>query len=339
MDDAVKFMKEAATKSYSKKGEAIVQMNHNAIECGVKEVRKVKVPKEWAKAEDGAVQEMADTGRPEIKDYIENILKPINKQQGDKLPVSTFVENADGTVPLGSAAYEKRGIAVDVPCWLPENCIQCNFCSFVCPHACIRPIIMNEEEVKNAPEGMKMKPATGMPGYQFSMPRGYVTTASDELGRKTVMDLVSDIPARLYPVGRLDKDSEGLLLMTNDGAFAQAVTHPSGGISKLYRVTVQPRADEATILKLSSGVVLDDGTKTMPCAINVVTDEPGRTVMEMTLKEGKNREIRRMCESVGLEVVRLKRNAEGVVKLGMLKPGTYRELTKAEVNGLRAAAA
>ena len=163
--------------------------------------------------------------------------------------------------------------------------------------------------------------------------------SNDELGRKTVMDLVSDIPARLYPVGRLDKDSEGLLLMTNDGAFAQAVTHPSGGISKLYRVTVQPRADEATILKLSSGVVLDDGTKTMPCAINVVTDEPGRTVMEMTLKEGKNREIRRMCEAVGLEVVRLKRNAEGVVKLGMLKPGTYRELTKAEVNGLRAAAA
>ena len=166
-------------------------------------------------------------------------------------------------------------------------------------------------------------------------PRGYVTTASDELGRKTVMELVSDIPARLYPVGRLDKDSEGLLLMTNDGAFAQAVTHPSGGISKLYRVTVQPRADESQILKLSSGVVLDDGTKTMPCAINVVTDEPGRTVMEMTLKEGKNREIRRMCETVGLEVVRLKRNAEGVVKLGMLKPGTYRELTKAEINGLR----
>lgn len=170
-------------------------------------------------------------------------------------------------------------------------------------------------------------------------PRGYVTTASDELGRKTVMELVADIPARLYPVGRLDKDSEGLLLMTNDGAFAQAVTHPSGGISKLYRVTVQPRADEAQILKLSSGVMLDDGTKTMPCAINVVTDEPGRTVMEMTLKEGKNREIRRMCEAVGLEVIRLKRNAEGVVKLGMLQPGKYRELTKAEVNGLRAAAA
>ena len=173
----------------------------------------------------------------------------------------------------------------------------------------------------------------------YNKPMGEVTTVADPEGRPTVMDKFRDYPVRLYPVGRLDYDSEGLLLMTNDGAFAQAVTHPSGGISKLYRVTVQPRADEATILKLSSGVVLDDGTKTMPCAINVVTDEPGRTVMEMTLKEGKNREIRRMCEAVGLEVVRLKRNAEGVVKLGMLKPGTYRELTKAEVNGLRAAAA
>ena len=175
--------------------------------------------------------------------------------------------------------------------------------------------------------------------YMLNKPRGFVTTTSDELGRKTVMDLMEGVPARVFPVGRLDRDSEGLLLMTNDGAFAQAVTHPSGGISKLYRVTVQPRADEAQILKLSSGVVLDDGTKTMPCAINVVTDEPGRSVLEMTLKEGKNREIRRMCEAVGLEVIRLKRNAEGVVKLGMLQPGKYRELTKAEVNGLRAAAA
>ena len=115
--------------------------------------------------------------------------------------------------------------------------------------------------------------------------------------------------------------------------------HPSGGISKLYRVTVQPRATEQQVLKLSAGVVLDDGTKTLPCTINVVVDEPARTVMEITLKEGKNREIRRMCEAVGLEVVRLKRNAEGVVKLGMLKPGEYRELTKQELAGLRAAAA
>ena len=175
--------------------------------------------------------------------------------------------------------------------------------------------------------------------YMMNKPRG-VITATEDARQETVLDLMAGEHRKdISPVGRLDKDSEGLLLMTNDGAFAQAVTHPSGGISKLYRVTVQPRADEAQIIKMSSGVVLDDGTKTLPCAINVVTDEPGRTVMEMTLKEGKNREIRRMCEAVGLEVVRLKRNAEGVVKLGMLKPGTYRELTKAEINGLRSAAA
>ena len=169
VEDAVQFMKDAATKSYSKKGEAIVKMNHDAIETGVKEVRKVKVPKEWAKAVDGEKAAATIAGRPEIRDYIDNILIPVNAQQGDKLPVSTFVKDADGTVPLGSAAYEKRGIAVDVPCWLPENCIQCNFCSYVCPHAVIRPVILNEEEAKNAPEGMKMKNATGLPGYQFAM--------------------------------------------------------------------------------------------------------------------------------------------------------------------------
>ena len=168
-EDAIKFMKDAATKSYSKKGEAIVKMNHDAIECGAKEIKKVKVPKEWAKAVDGAAKEAEITGRPEIKGYIDSILDPVNAQQGDKLPVSAFVKDADGTVPLGSAAYEKRGIAVDVPCWIPENCIQCNFCSYVCPHAVIRPVIMNEDEAKNAPEGMKMKPATGLPGYQFAM--------------------------------------------------------------------------------------------------------------------------------------------------------------------------
>ena len=168
-EDAIKFMKDAATKSYSKKGEAIVKMNHDAIECGAKEVKKVKVPKEWAKAVDGAAKEAEITGRPEIKGYIDSILQPVNAQQGDKLPVSTFVKDADGTVPLGSAAYEKRGIAVDVPCWIPENCIQCNFCSYVCPHAVIRPAIMNEEEAKNAPAGMKMKPATGLQGYQFAI--------------------------------------------------------------------------------------------------------------------------------------------------------------------------
>lgn len=169
-------------------------------------------------------------------------------------------------------------------------------------------------------------------------PRGYITTRSDELGRKTVMELVKEVDAFLRPVGRLDKDSEGLLLMTDDGAFINLLTHPSSGVSKLYRVTVRPRATEEQLVKMSGGVVLDDGVKTQPCVLHVITDEPGRTVLEMTLHEGRNREIRRMCSAVGLEVIRLKRTAEGPVKLGMLQPGEYRELKKVEINGLRNAA-
>lgn len=169
-------------------------------------------------------------------------------------------------------------------------------------------------------------------------PRGYLTTRSDDRGRKTVMDLVQDVPAMLRPVGRLDKDSEGLLLMTDDGAFINLLTHPSGGVGKLYRVTVNPRATEEQIVQMASGVVLDDGVRTQPCVIHVVTDEPGRTVLEITLHEGRNRQIRRMCSAVGLQVVRLKRNAEGPVKLGMLQPGEYRELKKSEISALRNAA-
>lgn len=177
--------------------------------------------------------------------------------------------------------------------------------------------------------------------YHYLMlhkPRGYVTTTSDELGRKTVMDLVADYPVRLFPVGRLDRESEGLLLLTNDGEFANLMMHPSHGVSKLYRVTVRPRAGEAQLVALSEGVTLDDGARTQPAVISVAADEPGRTVLEMTIKEGKNREIRRMCEAVGLEVIRLRRSAVGAVKLGMLAPGSYRELTKSELNALRAAA-
>ena len=155
---------------------------------------------------------------------------------------------------------------------------------------------------------------------------------------KTVMELVADVPAMLRPVGRLDKDSEGLLLMTDDGAFINMLTHPSGGVGKLYRVTVNPRATEQQIIEMSSGVVLDDGVKTQPCVIHVVVDEPGRSVLEITLHEGRNRQIRRMCSAVGLQVVRLRRSAEGPVKLGMLQPGEYRELKKSEINALRNAA-
>ena len=172
--------------------------------------------------------------------------------------------------------------------------------------------------------------------YMLHKPRGYLTTTSDDRGRKTVMELMDDVPVRVFPVGRLDKDSEGLLILTNDGEFANLMMHPSHGVSKLYRVTVRPHASEEQIIQLTDGVVLDDGTKTRPAVIRVVTDE--RTVLEMTIREGKNRQIRRMCEAVGLDVIRLRRTALGAVRLGMLQPGRYRELTQQEVKALRTAA-
>ncbi len=174
--------------------------------------------------------------------------------------------------------------------------------------------------------------------YMLHKPRGYLTTTSDDRGRKTVMELMDDVPVRVFPVGRLDKDSEGLLILTNDGEFANLMMHPSHGVSKLYRVTVRPHASEEQIIQLTDGVVLDDGTKTRPAVIRVVTDEPERTVLEMTIREGKNRQIRRMCEAVGLDVIRLRRTALGAVRLGMLQPGHYRELTQQEVKALRTAA-
>ena len=174
--------------------------------------------------------------------------------------------------------------------------------------------------------------------YMLHKPRGYITTARDDRGRKTVMELISDVPERVYPVGRLDKDSEGMLLMTNDGELANMLTHPSHHVSKMYRVTVHPKASEEQIIALTDGVYLDDGSKTLPAIIRVVAEEDERTVMEMTIREGKNRQIRRMCEAVGLQVARLSRKSVGPVKLGMLAPGKYRELKPAEVIALKNAA-
>ena len=168
-DDAIKFMKDAATASYSKKGDAIVKMNHNAIDRGFADVEEIKVPDAWKNAPDSDNKDVAVGDRKDLVDFANEILFPITHERGESLPVSTFKDRADGTFPQGSAAYEKRGIAVDVPTWIPENCIQCNFCSYVCPHAVIRPAVMTEEEAKNAPEGMKMVPMTGMPGYSFGM--------------------------------------------------------------------------------------------------------------------------------------------------------------------------
>lgn len=168
----------------------------------------------------------------------------------------------------------------------------------------------------------------------LNKPRGYVTTVSDELGRKSVMELLDGIEERVYPVGRLDKNTEGLLLFTNDGKFSNDIMHPSKHISKTYRVTVRPDISEEQLVQLSTGIELD-GKKTLPATVTVVTKEENRVVLLMTIKEGRNRQIRRMCEAVGLEVARLRRISIGPLKLGMLKPGTWRKLKPDELRAIR----
>ncbi len=168
-DDAIKYMKDAATASYGKKGEHIVKMNHDAIDRGAQDVVKVDYPASWANAQDTDLTVKAEGGREDVLKYVNTIQNPINAFEGSKLPVSAFKDYVNGVLPLGSSAYEKRGIAIDVPNWNPENCIQCNFCSYVCPHAVIRPVAMTDEELKNAPEGTLSAPMTGVPGMNFVM--------------------------------------------------------------------------------------------------------------------------------------------------------------------------
>lgn len=170
----------------------------------------------------------------------------------------------------------------------------------------------------------------------LNKPRGYVTTMSDELDRRCVTELLEDFPERVYPIGRLDRNSEGLLLFTNDGKFANDIMHPSRHVSKTYRVTVRPGITDEQLVQLSEGVVID-GRRTLPANVTVLTQEQGRVVIQVVIREGRNRQVRKMCEAVGLEVARLKRTAVGPVKLGMLKPGTYRELTSEELRALRSA--
>jgi len=168
----------------------------------------------------------------------------------------------------------------------------------------------------------------------LNKPRGFVTTMSDEMDRKCVAQLVADVGKRVYPVGRLDRDSEGLLLFTNDGEFANALTHPSRHIAKVYRVSVKPAITEEQINVLTSSLMID-GRKTMPADVRVLSKEEDRSALEITLFEGRNRQIRRLCEEAGLETVRLKRMSIGQLKLGGLKVGEYRYLTNDEVSLLK----
>lgn len=172
----------------------------------------------------------------------------------------------------------------------------------------------------------------------LNKPRGYVTTMSDELDRRCVTELLKGVRDRVYPVGRLDKNSEGALLFTNDGAFANMIMHPAGSVSKTYRVTVRSGVNDEQLVTMSSPIEID-GRMTSPASVEVVEDaEPGRAVLRVVVNEGRNKQVRRLCEAAGLEVARLRRVAVGPVKLGMLKPGAYRELTREEVRALKAAA-
>ncbi len=166
--DAIQYMKDAATASYSKKGEAVVKMNHDAIDAGAQQVVKVDVPDSWKNAQYEELS-IKHEGNDELTKYVNDILVPISQFKGASLPVSAFSDYQTGEVPLGSAAYEKRGIAIDVPEWNKDTCIQCGNCSYVCPHACIRPVVLTKEELDNAPEGIKYTNAMQLDGLYYTM--------------------------------------------------------------------------------------------------------------------------------------------------------------------------
>lgn len=200
-----------------------------------------------------------------------------------------------------------------------------------------RPVKLGDSAVPGkdviAVDGQRVSASGNKYYFALHKPRGFVTTMSDDRDRKCVAQLVEQVGERVYPVGRLDKDSEGLLLMTNDGEFANLVSHPKTHIAKTYRVTVRPNVNEEQLNRISTGIVID-GKKTAPAKVRVLEQQQGRVVLEIVLYEGRNREIRKMCEELGLEVARLKRTAIGPVRLGMLAQGKYRELTKEEIRGL-----
>ena len=171
IDKAVEYMKAAAKKSYLKKGEAVVEMNYKAIDAGVDAIVKINVPESWKSLSVKSEVREVKSKSPEMVKFVKEVLQPVGMMQGDSLPVSVFEDRADGTFPQGSAAFEKRGVAVDVPEWIPENCIQCNQCAYVCPHATIRPFALNAQEAADAPAAMKkvqMK-GKGCEDYTFAM--------------------------------------------------------------------------------------------------------------------------------------------------------------------------
>ncbi len=239
IDEAVEFMKQAAKKSYSKKGDAVVEMNYKAIDAGVDAVHKVEVPASWSNPEADAPK-AARTGRPEVVKMVNDLLEPISKMDGDSLPVSAFVDIADGQFETGASAYEKRGTAVNVPEWDPEKCIQCNNCAFVCSHATIRPFLLSEDEVKAAPANIKLadtKPKAGEFKYTMSvtpldcMGCGECITVCPTAAIKMVPQesQAAEPPVFDYLVANVGKKDSGLSDLTPKGSqFNQPLLEFSG---------------------------------------------------------------------------------------------------------------
>lgn len=186
-------------------------------------------------------------------------------------------------------------------------------------------------------DGKRLRKSEPFVYLMLHKPRGYITTLHDEMERKCVAELMAGVSERVFPIGRLDRESEGLLLMTNDGGFANAMMHPSRHVPKTYRVTVRPSVTDEQLGKMAEGIEID-GRRTAPAEVRILTSEPGRVVLQLVLREGRNREIRKMCESLGLETARLKRIAFGPLRLGMLPAGKWRSLTAEEVTALKIAA-
>lgn len=206
VDDAVKYLKESIIKSYGSKGEKVVNMNNQAVDKGIESLTKIEVPAEWATATDEAV------AKKEIPEFIKNVVIPMNRQAGDDLPVSTFVGRENGEFPAGTAAYEKRGIAVNVPEWISDKCIQCNQCSFVCPHAAIRPFLLNDEEAANVPEGTVLLDAKGkgLEGLKYKMQ----VSALDCAGCGNCADICPVKALEMKPIGTQSDEIDRFAYMT-----------------------------------------------------------------------------------------------------------------------------
>ncbi len=244
-EQAIELMKAAAKATYGRKGDDIVAKNWAAIDAGAKQVVEVQVPESWKNAEDEGLNfTVAEGGRKDVVDFVNNIQSKVNAQEGNSLPVSAFNAYVDGTTPSGSSAYEKRGIAVNVPVWNPENCIQCNRCSYVCPHAVIRPAAMTAEEVAAAPEGMKMMDMTGMADKKFAI----VVSALDCTGCGSCVNVC---PGKKGAKAIEMAPLEANLGMQKDFDYAVTLPEKADVIAKFKEATVKGSQFKTPLLEFS----------------------------------------------------------------------------------------